>query len=76
MTKLTISEMKKAINDFKQSVVAMPKTVTYVPDKSKFKTVEDVVDYLMAIGVGVTVVSGRVADEVDMDTVKRYSKVK
>ena len=38
MTKLTISEMKKAINDFKQSVVAMPKTVTYVPDKSKFKT--------------------------------------
>lgn len=72
---MTTSEMKQEIADWKEAVItAYGETKTYVPGKSKFNTVDDVVDYLIATGFGITVKDGITKGKVDLETIKKYSK--
>lgn len=54
--------------------IARPVTRVFVPDKCKFKSWEDVLDYLIALGVSVKVEDGISIDGVDLETIKKYSK--
>lgn len=51
-----------------------PATITYVPDRSKFKSWEDVIDYLIATGIKIEVRDGISVQGVDVETIKKYSK--
>lgn len=54
--------------------IAEPVTRVFVPDKSKFKGWEDVLDYLIALGISVKVDNGMSIDGVDLETIEKYSK--
>ena len=51
-----------------------PATRIYVPDRSKFKSWEDVIDYLIATGIKIEVRDGVSVQGVDVETIKKYSK--
>ena len=54
----------------------VPDTRTYVPDRSKFKSWEDVIDYLIATGFKIEVkqMNGISYSGLDLETIKKYSK--
>ena len=51
-----------------------PITKVFVPDKSKLKGWEDVLDYLIALGISVKVEDGISIDGVDLEIIEKYSK--
>lgn len=61
-------------NEWSTIEFAKPVTRVFVPDKSKFNSWEDVLDYLIAIGICVQVEDGTSISGVDLETVKKYSK--
>ena len=60
--------------EWKTIQLKKPITKVLVPDKSKFKGWEDVLDYLIALGISVKVEDGISIDGVDLEIIEKYSK--
>ena len=60
--------------EWKTIQLKKPITKVLVPDKTKFKGWEDVLDYLIALGITVKVDDGINIDGVDLEIIEKYSK--
>ena len=51
-----------------------PTTKVFTPDKSKFKSWEDLLDFLVALGIKVVVEDGVCVSGVDLDVIEKFCK--
>ena len=59
----------------RKTIRLKPITKVLVPDKSKFKGWEDVLDYLIALGISVKVGDEININGVDLEIIEKYSKL-